>query len=71
MRIKTFLFQNRRDFEAIFECERCGATETKFGYDDDNFHRNVIPQMICPKCGEVAREDYRPMGTKYVEGVVV
>lgn len=28
MRIKQILWQNRRDFKAIFVCPHCGKTET-------------------------------------------
>lgn len=38
-----------RDFKAIFECEHCGHTKTKSGYDDANYHQNVIPTMKCSK----------------------
>ena len=44
--------QEERDFTAIYECEHCGATEKGCGYDDDNFHRNVIPAMKCKACGK-------------------
>ena len=44
MRIKEIISQHRRDFKAIFECEHCGHTETKSGYDDANYHQNVIPK---------------------------
>lgn len=71
MRIKEIISQHRRDFKAIFECEHCGYTETKSGYDDANFHQNVIPTMKCPKCGKVAGENYRPLTTKYPEGMQV
>lgn len=71
MRIKEIISQHRRDFKAIFECEHCGHTETKSGYDDANFHQNVIPTMKCPKCGKVAGENYRPLTTKYPEGMQV
>lgn len=71
MHIKQIISQNRRDFKAIYECVHCGYTETGYGYDDDYFHRNVIPKMICAKCGKTASADYRPMGTKYPEGMVV
>ena len=47
MKIKTIKSQNRRDFHAVYECEHCGATTESYGYDDDNFHRNVIPDMVC------------------------
>lgn len=65
MKIKKITSQNRRDFYAVYECSKCGHTETGSGYDDDNFHRNVIPKMKCSKCGKTEGEDYRPLGTKY------
>ena len=71
MKIKEITSQNRRDFHAIYVCEHCGMEEVGTGYDDDNFHRNVIPAMKCKKCGKVAPENYRPMGTKYPDGMVV
>ena len=71
MKIKKILYQHRRDFEAEYECEGCGEVMTGRGYDDDNFHRNVIPNMRCPKCNKTSAEcgaDYRPLTTKYPEG---
>jgi len=71
MRIRKITSQNRRDFRAIYECEHCGNTETKGGYDDSYFHQQVIPKMICKKCGKTANEDYRPLSTKYPDGMEV
>uniref|UniRef100_A0A6M3KJ42 Uncharacterized protein n=1 Tax=viral metagenome TaxID=1070528 RepID=A0A6M3KJ42_9ZZZZ len=71
MRIKKIKSQYRRDFQAIYKCEHCGDTHEGFGYDDDNFHRNVIPNMKCGGCGKIAADDYRPMGTKYPSHQVV
>lgn len=68
MKIKEILHQYRRDFQAIYECEHCGATRKGGGYDDDFFHENVIPSMKCEKCGKVASENYRPLKPKYPEG---
>ncbi|MFA5543285.1 MAG: hypothetical protein WDA47_05890 [Bacilli bacterium] len=68
MKIKEILSQHRRDFIAIYVCEHCGYEEESDGYDDENFHRNVIPNMMCKKCGEKANENYRPLATKYPEG---
>jgi len=65
MKIKEILSQSRRDFWAIYECEHCGHEEKSSGYDDTNFHQNVIPQMKCAKCGKIAPSDYRPLATKY------
>jgi len=71
MKIRKITDQHRRDFSAVYECEHCGATETGSGYDDDYFHRNVIPAMKCKRCGKSAGDDYRPMGTKYAAHEVV
>ena len=68
MRIQSILHQHRRDFKAIYECEHCGHEITGDGYDDANFHQNVIPKWRCEKCGKTAGEDYRPLATKYPEG---
>ena len=68
MKIKEILYQHRRDFEAVYECEHCGTTFKGKGYDDANFHNNVIPAMICPTCGKKAPDNYRPLATKYPEG---
>jgi len=68
MRIKEIVSQHRRDFEAIYECESCGHTEQKGGYDDSYFHTEVIPNMICPKCKEKAPSNYMPRATKYPDG---
>jgi len=71
MKIKTIKSQSRRDFYAIYECGHCGATVEGSGYDDANFHKNVIPDMTCEKCGKKASDDYRPLDTKYGEHEVV
>ena len=71
MKIEKILSQNRRDFHAVFKCEHCGYEEERRGYDDYNFHHNVIPSMICKQCGKKADESYRPLETKYAEGVQI
>ena len=71
MKIQKITNQHRRDFEAIYECEHCGHTTNGSGYDDANFHQNVIPNMTCSKCGKNAGDDYRPLATKYPAGMVV
>jgi hypothetical protein len=71
MKIQTITSQSRRDFTAIYVCESCGATKKGYGYDDDNFHRNVIPLMKCKICGEVAPQDYRALTTKYAPHEVI
>jgi hypothetical protein len=71
MRIKKIDSQYRRDFYAVYECEHCGTETEGSGYDDDNFHKNVIPRMICPNCKKCASTDYAPRATKYESHVVV
>jgi transcription elongation factor Elf1 len=71
MKIKKITSQTRRDFYAIYECEHCGFEENSYGYDDANFHQNVIPSMKCKQCGKNAASDYRPLTTKYPEGMTV
>lgn len=71
MKIKKFLNQHRRDFYAVFECEHCGFEHNRSGYDDNNFHRNVIPTFKCPRCEKTATDDYRPLTTKYPDGITV
>lgn len=71
MKIQKIESQNRRDFYAIYECEHCGTTKRGRGYDDNNFHVNVIPAMKCESCGKTASDEYRPLTPKYPEGHVV
>lgn len=57
MKIMQINNQSRRDFRADYECESCGNIErNKSGYDDRNFHDNVIPNMKCEKCGKSRNE---------------
>lgn len=71
MRIKKIISQHRRDFTAIYECKHCGHEVESTGYDDINFHDNVIPNMTCGKCGLKAGDDYRPLTTKYPAGHII
>lgn len=68
MKVKEIISQNRRDFHAIYECEHCGFIKEAYGYDDENFHQNVIPNMECPECKKKAGNDYRGLSIKYPEG---
>jgi len=70
MKIKKIESQYRRDFRAVYECEHCGYTKRDWGYDDANFHQNVIPEMRCDKCGRTGK-NYRPLAPKYPEYVVI
>lgn len=53
MFVKERLWQSRFDFGAMLGCEHCDhEVELKTGYDDSNYHVNVIPAMLCKKCGK-------------------
>ena len=72
MKIIKFNSQRRRDFWADMQCEHCGYIEKNVsGYDDDNYHRNVIPEIKCKNCGKTASEDYRPIGTRYAAHEII
>jgi transcription elongation factor Elf1 len=74
LKIKEILKRNRRDFKSVFECEGCGNTEERWGYDDDNFHQIVIPGLKCSVCGKTGAEcgaEYQPLQPKYPEGMQV
>ena len=72
MHIKEIISQDRRDFTAIYICEHCGYEKKGYGYDDMNFHKNVIPGKCCDKCGKQADKDkYRPLETKYPDSMQV
>lgn len=65
MKIKRITNQHRRDFRAVYECEHCDHLKEADGYDDDYFHREVIPAMKCPNCAKTAGDDYRPLAPRY------
>ena len=71
MKIKEMLWQNRRDFKAMFECEHCGFTEIRTGYDDDFFHNTVVPNIKCFKCGKTASDTYEPREPRYKDWEIV
>jgi hypothetical protein len=75
MKIIKILNQNRRDFTAIIKCEGCGNEEKlKYGYDDKNYHDNVIPNMKCSNCKK-SRNDLgiitEKTKTKYAEWEII
>tara|TARA_B100000795_G_C22556117_1_gene344425 strand:+ start:338 stop:553 length:216 start_codon:yes stop_codon:yes gene_type:complete len=71
MKIKAITRQCRRDFFATYECEWCEHEMEASGYDDANFHANVIPNMPCPQCERIADNTYRPLMTKYLAEQVI
>lgn len=72
MRIKEITSQHRRDFTALMVCEHCNHEWLNSGgYDDEHYHKNVIPKMKCSYCGKIAGDDYNPLETKYPEGFQV
>lgn len=71
MKIKEITYQVRRDFTAIYVCEHCGHEEKGSGYDDEYFHKNVIPKKKCKNCEKTAGDDYQPQLPKYPDSATV
>lgn len=68
MKITSIRSQARRDIYGSMTCEGCGHEQKFVGYDDDNYHRNVVPTITCKSCGKSANDlgvETRPLGTKY------
>lgn len=52
MKLIEITSQHRNDFSGILQCEHCGSKKKiTTGYDDANYHNNVIPSIHCPDCG--------------------
>lgn len=75
MRITRRYNQHRRDLHIDMVCEACGYNETnKSAYDDTNFWVNVVPNMMCERCGIKTMDldiTIENIGTKYPEGYQV
>ena len=71
MRIKSIKSQYRRDMQLELECEHCGDIILDNGYDDDYFHNEVIPKMVCNVCGKIADDTYVPLIPKYKPNEIV
>lgn len=73
MYISKILSQFRRDFTALYKCEHCGhEREMSGGYDDDNYHENVVPILVCEKCGKSADlSTFKPRKPKYPKSMEV
>lgn len=69
MKINEIISQNRRDFTALYECEHCETKVKGYGYDDSNFHNNVIPNMECSSCGKKSPSEYQGLSTKYPDNM--
>lgn len=72
MRLKKKMWQHRRDFTGLYDCEHCGHEQTMGGgYDDAYYHQNVIPRLKCGACGEAAAPDTPKTAPDVPEGVVL
>jgi len=71
MRLIEITYQSRRDFEGNYKCENCGNIDKYRGYDDRNYHDNVMPEIRCPKCKQSTNSlglPHQYVATKYPEG---
>lgn len=72
MYIQEITAQHRRDFTAIMKCEHCDNEQPlNSGYDDANYHQNVIPALKCKACGKSAAASYEPEPTKYPDDMII
>lgn len=52
MELIEIISQHRNDFTGILQCEHCGSKKKlTTGYNDANYHNNVIPSFHCQECG--------------------
>jgi hypothetical protein len=68
MKIEKISTQSRRDLYGTLKCEGCDHEQKFVGYDDQNYHHNVVPNIKCTACGKSAKElgaDVRPLEPKY------
>jgi len=65
MRIYQILSRSgHADFAADYECGHCGHLQHRSsGYDDTNFHVNVIPKFECESCGKTREGEPEPKPT--------
>lgn len=64
--------QFRRDFTADYMCEGCGHIKKYSGYDDENFHINVVPKVKCEKCGESTKSlGKEPVDITIVPNIII
>jgi len=75
MKLIEKIYQYRRDFDWIYECEWCGEKEEhQWCYDDRNFHDNVTPTWKCKKCDKSTNDlwvEKEIVSTKYASYEVV
>lgn len=64
MKIKTVTYMHRNDFKAIYECEHCQNEYEAWGYNDSNFHENVIPNVHCDECGKKSNGELHKVGER-------
>lgn len=74
MELIKITHQHRRDFVGVLKCEACQSKQEVRGYDDRNYHDNVIPNIKCEKCGKSSADlgiTHEPTPTKYQAWEVV
>lgn len=71
MHIKKIKSRHRRDMRVVFKCEHCNKEHEGFAYDDEHFHNNVVPDMVCKDCGKKSNGKFGGMTPRYPEGMMV
>lgn len=62
MFILKILNQHGFDFTGIYKCEHCQKEKQAYGYNDDNFHINIVPEMVCDYCHKKTTKSVSPEG---------
>ena len=55
MYIKKLEKVRSRDLYCILKCEFCGAEKYQYGYDDEYYFIQVVPDIKCSNCGRSAK----------------
>lgn len=74
MKLKEKIYQDRRDFRGIYQCENCNFEKEYDGYDDRYFHDEVTPDWKCEKCEKSTLDIGKTpekVATKYADHEVV
>ena len=68
MKITKVTNRINNDFWATVSCEHCGAVVTNWsGYEDTNYHQNVMPKFHCKECGQNRAGETKALTPKQVD----
>jgi transcription elongation factor Elf1 len=61
MKIQKILSVNRikHELQCIFRCEFCNYMKQDRAFDDEEYLKEVLPTLPCPKCGKRTKDEVR------------